>query len=106
MSTTTQDRPTTDGPLDPADYADVPRIADGLREFGDLAGYRDARLKGDLQKLIGNGQREVVNLPDSGKPQLGTRWLMILTPDQVADAQRRGLFNALLDGTDPDENTE
>lgn len=105
MPAPAQNQPTTAGPLDPADYAAVPRIADALRKFGDLAGYRDARLKGDLQKLIGNGEREVVNLPD-GKAQLGTRWLLLLTPDQVADAQRRGMLNAILDGSDPDENTE
>lgn len=102
MSTPDTTPTSQNGALDPADYAHLPSHANGLRQFADRAGYKTAEHTGTMRKLIGDTRRrEIVKLPD-GQPQLGSRWLHVLTNDQVLTAQRDGLLNALMAGEDPD----
>lgn len=96
---------------DPADYGRLPGDGDfirGIPQMESLAAvpadqrYDHAQRRGLIRNHTGGVTRRVVNLPADSDIQLGTRWRFLLTQEQLSEAGRRGMFNNLMAGHDPD----
>jgi hypothetical protein len=95
---------------DPADYGHLPGDAEFVRSIPELPSlegvpaaqrFDHAKRQGLIQRHTKGMSRPIVKLPDEGS-QLGSRWLYLLTQEQIGKAMQTGMFDHLAAGHDPD----